>query len=412
MIKAIITFVLIPFATTTTFAQEIEYNVLYDSNKSVLTEAFKAELRKLLGETPNETFSQIALFGHTDSDASEEYNLNLSQERVQGVKDFLINLNISDTIISSSFSGESEPRESNATPKGKQANRRVQIKLLRKPTVAEMEVVLGEKKPNPCAKDTIIRLETGGHYQINRCTYLENPNCVQLKEVGTAQSMAESGLNTMNEDGEALISAGMVEYDICEGTEVTYFLPIRQGCDPGGMTLWQLNEDGLWHETSPEELEPIEVNGQTFYKLRLAGRGTKNCDTPPKKQRKLPTRKSRFKFKRKSGMSVQSVTIYCDCPLRGQRITSKRNKGKKAVYEHEHVKNRCCSDARVMIEAKNADGKIVYMRQRLLTELEGNTFMGDCPTTERRKFLFLRIRNKSMYRKYRLRKEDFVEELN
>lgn len=407
MVKAIITLVLISFTTTTSTAQEFEYNVLYDTDKSDIKKIHQSEIKELFKNTSGSDISQITLIGHTDSDASKEYNLDLSKSRVEGVKRFLSDQGIPEELISSSYVGESEPRESNSSPQGKQANRRVQIKILLKPIVEEVEEIVEEVVS--CDRDTMIQLPSGGQYSINLCDYQENPECVQINEINSAESMAEAGLTTMSEDNESLISAGMVDYDICDGVEVKFYLPIRQTCETDGMTLWQMTEDGVWQETSREELEPVVVNGQQYYELRLSGRGTKNCDQRPRNPPKPKYRRSRFKVKRNSGLSLQSVTLYCNCPLRGMEFKSKKNKGRKVVYKH--LKNRCCSGMRIMIEATDENGDSLIMSQRLLTEIDGNTFMGNCPTTVRNQFLFIRTRNKVLHRKYKIRRKNFNQEL-
>ncbi len=409
MVIAIIALVLISFTTITSTAQDFEYNVLYDSDKSDIKEIHQENIRELFKNTSVADISGITLIGHTDSDASEDYNLNLSKDRVQGVKDLLTDLGIPENLLSSSFVGESEPRESNATSEGKQANRRVQILIRLKPIPEPVEPVI-EEPAELSEADTLIELPNGGKYKINLCAYRNNPGCVKINEIYSAESMAEAGLNTMSEDGEVLISAGMVEFDICDGVEVKFYLPIRETCETDGMTLWQLKEDGTWQETSRDELKPVVVDGQTYFELGLSGSRTLNCDRrPPKQPRRVKYRRARFKVKRKTGMHLESVTLYCNCPFKGAKLKSKRNKGRKVVYKH--VKKVCCPDMLVMIEAITSSGDTVFISERPLTELEGNTFLGNCPTTVRKQFLFIRTRNKEIHRKYKLREEDFVKQL-
>lgn len=404
MVKAIIAFVLISFTTTTASAQEIEFDVLYASDQSELTENYKSLILEKIPSDSSLNLIRVELTGHTDSDASDEYNLKLSKSRVEGVAKYLIEAGISSDLIHSSFKGESDPKASNSTNDGKQANRRVHIKFILK-TVPQKICDDEPVEVNTCYEDTTIYLPRGGMYQINKCTYLKNPDCVKIKEITSAESLADAGLNTMSEDGEPLISAGMVDYDICKGVEVKFYLPIRETCDADGMTLWQLNANGVWEETSKEELEPVEVNGQQYYQIRLAGRGVKNSDKRPNNPPKPKYRKSRFTIKANTGLTLQAVTLYCDCPLQAVKLKSKKNKGQKVVYRH--LKGRCCPSMRVMVEATDASGDSLVLSQRLLTELDGNTCLGNCPTTVRKKFLFIRTRNKALHRKYKLRRNDF-----
>jgi len=399
MVKAIIAFVLISFTTTTSRAQDFEYNVLYDSDKSEIQDRFQSEIRELFENISAESLLQITLIGHTDSDASEEYNLDLSKKRVQGVKDFLTDQGIPDNLISSSFVGESEPRESNTTAIGKEANRRVQIKFVLKPIPQERDKVVEEV--DECLDDTIISLPGGTKYKINKCFYFENPDCVKIKEYFTAQSLADEGLTTMSDDGDPLISGGMMDYDICDGIEIQVFVPKRGlGCDGDNMSRWESDEEGAWVQVSSQVLPTSTIGGQVYFQLGITGIGRLNLDKvltfsslPPK---------TRFKRKTGSGLHIQSVSLYCDCPLTGASQGSTRNKGKKVV-----VTRNCCPSMLVDVTGYDKDGNALEFETRPLEELEGNTYMGSCATDERKKFWFIRTRNKQMHRKYKLSKKDF-----
>ena len=64
--------------------------------------------------------------GHTDSNASDQYNLALSQRRVDAIKKILINnYGVPAARLKSIGYGESRPIATNATAEGRQQNRRV-----------------------------------------------------------------------------------------------------------------------------------------------------------------------------------------------------------------------------------------------------------------------------------------------
>ena len=71
----------------------------------------------------------IYVSGHTDSDASEGYNMDLSNRRAMGVADYLKAQGVTQDIIVTSHYGEAQPVADNATGKGKAQNRRVEIWL-------------------------------------------------------------------------------------------------------------------------------------------------------------------------------------------------------------------------------------------------------------------------------------------
>lgn len=68
--------------------------------------------------------------GHTDSDGSQSYNLDLSLNRAQAVKDFLVgNFNIAPYKLKVRGYGEAMPLVENTNAAYKQMNRRVEIKI-------------------------------------------------------------------------------------------------------------------------------------------------------------------------------------------------------------------------------------------------------------------------------------------
>ncbi|MAA80385.1 MAG: hypothetical protein CL916_14110 [Deltaproteobacteria bacterium] len=74
---------------------------------------------------------QIRIEGHTDSDGSAASNKNLSQDRADAVRQYLISYDISaDRMIAEGF-GEEKPKADNKTEVGKQQNRRVEIFILK-----------------------------------------------------------------------------------------------------------------------------------------------------------------------------------------------------------------------------------------------------------------------------------------
>ena len=71
----------------------------------------------------------LILDAHTDSDATDEYNVSLSQRREQAVKDFLVESGAKASQIQSASHGESSPVADNSTAAGKAQNRRCELML-------------------------------------------------------------------------------------------------------------------------------------------------------------------------------------------------------------------------------------------------------------------------------------------
>jgi len=71
----------------------------------------------------------LIISGHTDSDASDEYNYNLSAKRAQSVRDYLSNMGISKSRLIIDFYGESKPLYPNNNDYNMQKNRRVEFNI-------------------------------------------------------------------------------------------------------------------------------------------------------------------------------------------------------------------------------------------------------------------------------------------
>jgi outer membrane protein OmpA-like peptidoglycan-associated protein len=109
--------------------------VPFDFNSAGLTSAAKQQL-DFLGsalESPEISDVYIELAGHTDERGTREYNLDLSQRRVQSAKNYLLaNFTIDASRIIEAGYGESRPIIPNARSEAEHAaNRRVEIRPLR-----------------------------------------------------------------------------------------------------------------------------------------------------------------------------------------------------------------------------------------------------------------------------------------
>jgi outer membrane protein OmpA-like peptidoglycan-associated protein len=69
----------------------------------------------------------LTIEGHTDSTGTAEFNLNLSQRRADGVRQFLTMQGLSPATITATGLGEADPIADNSTAAGRKQNRRVEI---------------------------------------------------------------------------------------------------------------------------------------------------------------------------------------------------------------------------------------------------------------------------------------------
>lgn len=81
-------------------------------------------LAQNLQQYPN---SRVEIYGHTDSTASDSYNMDLSQRRAQSVGGILSAAGVSSSRLVMIGRGETQPVASNDSESGKAQNRRVEI---------------------------------------------------------------------------------------------------------------------------------------------------------------------------------------------------------------------------------------------------------------------------------------------
>lgn len=74
--------------------------------------------------------SLVDVKGHTDSDGADDYNMDLSQRRAESVAEYLTSQGLNPERFEVRGYGESQPVASNASARGKQQNRRVEIEIV------------------------------------------------------------------------------------------------------------------------------------------------------------------------------------------------------------------------------------------------------------------------------------------
>jgi len=104
-------------------------NVTFDTNSAVLRSDFLDVMHAVSLVLIEYDKTIIEVMGHTDSDASDAYNLSLSRRRAQAVGDHLVGKGIAPMRILTEGFGEQYPIVANDTPAGKQQNRRVELRL-------------------------------------------------------------------------------------------------------------------------------------------------------------------------------------------------------------------------------------------------------------------------------------------
>ena len=98
---------------------EVDEAVIPDVNKELLDRA-----AKIINEVPN---MKLTIIGHTDSQASDSYNVELSRDRAEAVREYLVSQGVDASKLMTKGMGESEPIADNSTEQGRFRNRRIEF---------------------------------------------------------------------------------------------------------------------------------------------------------------------------------------------------------------------------------------------------------------------------------------------
>ncbi len=107
-------------------------DIFFETDKYELLPRSYIELNKLLILMQENPKMVIEIRGHTDSRGDDQYNLYLSRKRAQAVVNFLNENGIDDKRTLYKGYGASAPIASNTNDKGRQLNRRVEFKIIKK----------------------------------------------------------------------------------------------------------------------------------------------------------------------------------------------------------------------------------------------------------------------------------------
>jgi outer membrane protein OmpA-like peptidoglycan-associated protein len=109
---------------------EKTYHVLYNKNETAIDEPYKNLLNALAKEYKTKTSSRISITGHTDNEGNIEYNKELSCNRANIVKEYLMSNGVPESRLIVDCKGEAMPAYDNRNEIGRHMNRRVELKLL------------------------------------------------------------------------------------------------------------------------------------------------------------------------------------------------------------------------------------------------------------------------------------------
>lgn len=104
--------------------------VEFDYDKATLRPEASAILDKTAASLEHWANASIEVAGHTDDRGSDEYNMKLSEQRAEAVRNYLISKGISADRLTAKGYGETKPVADNATEEGRFKNRRVELQRL------------------------------------------------------------------------------------------------------------------------------------------------------------------------------------------------------------------------------------------------------------------------------------------
>ena len=104
-------------------------NLNFDFNKSTIRESSYPSLDTLAETLKKAKNWKLDIAGHTDEKGSDDYNMKLSNDRANAVKNYLVSKGVTaDSIVAQGF-GETKPIVPNDSDANRERNRRVEFKI-------------------------------------------------------------------------------------------------------------------------------------------------------------------------------------------------------------------------------------------------------------------------------------------
>ena len=258
--------------------EKIHY-VHFEKDSYEISQDEQEKLLAFLNLCDHHLAHRFLLEGHTDSDGSDEYNIALSQNRVNQVSEFFVTKGVARALIDDGYYGESDPIASNDQVQGMAKNRRVLIRYVGEhfQDVGELHQSIQEEYTSTISLDgteQLVVTENGVKIQVPENAFVnsrgENVDDVQLvvKEAMVPTAMAANLLGTRTKSG-LLITGGMIkvtaygpdgeELELAEGVNLPTAIP-----DDGRMEEMQLfrtdDEGSTWELSEEEEMLSNEVD--------------------------------------------------------------------------------------------------------------------------------------------------------
>lgn len=120
---------------------EVDKAVIPEANKPLLDNAVQ-----IMEQVPD---MKLMIIGHTDKTADAAYNMKLSQERAQSMKDYLVAQGADPSKLMTKGMGETDPIADNATEQGRFRNRRIEFVVYDETTMANDGMTISNNALEP-----------------------------------------------------------------------------------------------------------------------------------------------------------------------------------------------------------------------------------------------------------------------
>lgn len=105
-------------------------NLEFETGKAIIKASSYSSLNELADMLIAKTDWKVKLSGHTDNTGTAAGNMELSKNRANAVKDYLVGQGVATERIISEWFGQEKPVADNKTAAGRQQNRRVEMKIV------------------------------------------------------------------------------------------------------------------------------------------------------------------------------------------------------------------------------------------------------------------------------------------
>lgn len=217
-------FLALPFITVAQ-VDEPSLNLYFGYDLDELTDEHRAQLKEFVSSLECDSIF-LSVSGHTDNHASDEYNIALSQRRVNSALIGLEELGIGAAQIQTERKGEFVPVATNDLDEGRAKNRRVEIRVLNCPIDTTTNDLLRLLALEPqirrvdVGRDTVLVLDGGTilHLSANTFTlpagFADSTRIrLELTEVLTIGDMIRANVVTKTSSGELLQTGGMLKIE-------------------------------------------------------------------------------------------------------------------------------------------------------------------------------------------------------